>query len=70
MPKYATPISCEEFQQKIPELLSSSDADPEDHPHAKACMACRDLMREYATIAEAAQHSRLGFGTDGWPEST
>lgn len=37
MPRYATNISCEEFQEQIPELLAfSSDSDPEDHPHAKA----------------------------------
>jgi len=63
---------CEEFQEQIPELLAlSSDSDPEDHPHARACPDCRQLMRDYATIAEAAQQlHRFGFGTDEWPEST
>lgn len=70
MPMSATRVSCEEFQEQIPELLISSDLDPEDHPHAKACPDCRQLMREYATIAEAAQLIRFGFGTDEWSEST
>ena len=73
MPTSATKVSCEEFQEQIPELLAlSSDLalDPEDHPHARACPDCRQLMREYATIAGAAKLLRFGFGTDEWPEST
>ena len=71
MPRYATHISCEEFQEQIPELLTLGyDLDPEDHPHVKTCAECLHLMREYATIAEAAQHIPFGFATDDWPEST
>lgn len=71
MPTSTTKISCEEFQEQIPELLAlNSDLDPEDHPHVRACPDCRQLMREYATIAEAAQLTRFGFGTDEWTEST
>lgn len=71
MPSSATRITCEEFQEQIPELLAlSRNSDPEDHPHARACRDCRQLMREYATISEAALHIRFGFGIDEWSEST
>ena len=54
MPKRASKLTCEEFQSHISELINS-DADPEDHPHARACALCRQMVQELKTIAEAAR---------------
>lgn len=58
MPTSATKISCEEFQEQIPERLAlNSDLDAEDHPLTSACPDCRQLMREYATSQRLLSNS-------------
>jgi len=54
MSKRARKMTCEEFQRLIPELVNS-DADPSDHPHAKACAECRQIAQELEVIAVAAR---------------
>lgn len=54
MPKRARRLTCEEFQRLIPELVGS-DANLSDHPHAKACANCRQMVQELEVIAKAAR---------------
>ena len=49
--------NCQAFQNQMAELVSSG-ADIEDfydHPHAKTCAICYQLIQELETIAEAAR---------------
>jgi hypothetical protein len=54
MPKRARKLTCEEFQRQLPELVSS-DSDPSDHPHARACAVCRHLAQDLVVIADEAR---------------
>jgi hypothetical protein len=54
MAKHARKLNCEEFQRQLSDLINSG-ADREDHPHVKACPACRQLVQELEVIAEAAR---------------
>lgn len=54
MPKHARKLTCKEFQRQLSDLINSG-ADPEDHPHVKACPACRQIVQELEVIAEAAR---------------
>lgn len=64
--------TCEEFQNQIAELVGSG-ANIESHPHAKVCAICSQLLHDFRSIAESAQHFRFGLdesGPDDWSEST
>lgn len=61
MPEDASQLTSEEFQNQLAGLLGSG-ADAKNHPHAKACATCRQLLLDIETIAEAARYRR--FGTD------
>lgn len=53
MPEDESKLTCEEFQGKMAELVSSG-ADIKDlyhDPHAKTCAICRRLLREIETLA-------------------
>jgi hypothetical protein len=47
-------MSCQEFQDQLPELIGSG-MNISDHPHMKECELCRALVAELETIAEAAR---------------
>lgn len=47
-------LSCAEFQEKLPELIGSSE-NIADHPHLQTCDLCRSLLADLETIAEAAR---------------
>jgi predicted anti-sigma-YlaC factor YlaD len=47
-------MSCQEFQEQLPELIGSG-ANVENHPHLKNCELCRALLNDLETIAEAAR---------------
>jgi len=62
MSKDASKLACEQFQQELSEIGSDADFDDlEDHPHAKACDTCRQLLQQLKIITEAA---RTRFGID------
>ena len=48
------PMSCEEFQDQMSELIGSG-ADVSKHPHLQTCPLCRALLNDLETIAEAAR---------------
>lgn len=48
------PMSCEEFQAHLPELIGSG-ADVSEHPHVKECELCRELLADLESIAAAAR---------------
>ena len=54
MSENASKMTCEEFQNQLGDL-NNSGADPEDHPHVKACATCRQLVQELEIIAEEAR---------------
>lgn len=47
-------MSCEEFQDRLPELIGSGE-DIATHPHLKNCELCRALLADLEAIAEAAR---------------
>lgn len=47
-------MSCEEFQDKLPDLIGSGGK-ASDHPHIQSCELCRALLADLETIAEAAR---------------
>jgi hypothetical protein len=47
-------MSCQEFQERLPELIGSG-ADLENHPHLRSCELCKALLSDLETIAEAAR---------------
>jgi predicted anti-sigma-YlaC factor YlaD len=47
-------MSCQEFQEQLPELIGSG-ADVGDHSHLQSCELCRALLNDLETIAEAAR---------------
>ena len=47
-------MSCQEFQEQLPDLIGSG-ADVGDHPHLQNCELCRALLNDLETIAEAAR---------------
>ena len=53
-PNGRAPISCAEFQERLPELIGSG-ADLSTHPHLAGCELCRALLADLETIAEAAR---------------
>ncbi len=48
------PMTCEEFQAHMPELIGSGE-DLSTHPHVLECALCRALLADLETIAEAAR---------------
>ena len=47
-------MTCEEFQDRMPELIASGQ-DASAHPHVQECALCRALLQDLETIAEAAR---------------
>jgi len=47
-------MTCEEFQQQLPELIGSG-ADAAAHPHVQSCELCRTFLAELEAIAAAAR---------------
>jgi len=47
----AVPLSCEEFQAKLPQLIGT---DIREHEHLKSCARCRALLQDLEDIASAA----------------
>ena len=47
-------MSCEDFQEQLPELIGSG-ADASSHPHVQTCELCRAFIAELETIAAAAR---------------
>ena len=47
-------ISCEEFQQHLPELIGAGEP-IENHPHLRGCPLCSALMADLLAIADAAR---------------
>jgi hypothetical protein len=45
------PVTCEEFQAQMPELLGD---DIREHEHLKSCERCRELLEELEYIAGIA----------------
>ena len=52
-------LTCEEFQNRIAELVGSG-AKVEDHPHVKVCAICSQLLHDLKAIAENSRHFRFG----------
>jgi hypothetical protein len=57
MGKRTRKLTSEEFQRQFAELLQSGSEreDIEQHSHLVSCAACRQLLRDYEIIAEAAR---------------
>ena len=47
-------MSCLEFQDQLPELISTGE-NIANHPHYQSCELCRALLADLETIAEAAR---------------
>ena len=47
-------MCCAEFQAQLPDLIASG-AEAAAHPHLKSCEACRGLLADLETVAEAAR---------------
>ncbi len=47
-------MSCAEFQEQLPELISTGESIA-NHPHYQGCELCRALLADLETIAEAAR---------------
>ncbi len=54
MSEHSRPMSCLEFQEKLPELIASGESIAH-HPHYQNCELCRALLADLETIAEAAR---------------
>jgi hypothetical protein len=46
-------LSCQEFQEKLADLIGSGEA--ADHPHLQSCAKCRALLADLQAIADAAR---------------
>ena len=47
-------MTCEQFQDRLPELIGSGE-NLDAHPHLQHCALCRALLTDLETIAEAAR---------------
>jgi len=47
-------MSCQEFQDQLPELIGSGQ-NLAEHPHHQSCELCRALLADLETIAQAAR---------------
>ncbi len=54
MSKDPKAMTCNEFQDQLPELVGSG-ANVSSHPHLQTCELCRALLNDLETIAEAAR---------------
>jgi hypothetical protein len=57
-PQPNTPISCAEFQEKLPDLFSAAGEGPEDptlQAHLDTCENCSALVRDLQYIADQAR---------------
>jgi hypothetical protein len=48
-------MTCEAFQDKIPELIGSDAGNIHDHPHLKTCARCTALVADLEYIGEMAK---------------
>jgi hypothetical protein len=65
MTEEANPLTCYEFQAKLPEMIGSGES-LAAHAHLQHCALCRALLSDLETIAEAA---RLIFPIVGPPDN-
>jgi hypothetical protein len=54
MTEEANPMTCQEFQAQLPEMIGSGQS-PAAHAHLQHCALCRALLVDLETIAEAAR---------------
>jgi hypothetical protein len=54
MTQEENPLTCEEFQAQLPELIGSGEK-LAMNPHIQHCPRCRSLLCDLKTIAEAAR---------------
>ena len=54
MTDHRNTMSCEEFQEQLPELIGSG-ANASAHPHVQSCDLCRAFLAELEAIAAAAR---------------
>ena len=47
-------MSCADFQEQLPDLISSGE-NAAAHPHIENCELCRALLADLETIAQAAR---------------
>jgi len=76
MSEDASQIACEKFQRRLYELIAS-DEPIEEHPHYKACMICRCLVRSFEEMIEETLSKHIAADdkldsprSDDWPECT
>jgi hypothetical protein len=54
MTEEANPLTCQEFQAQLPEMIGSGKS-LAAHVHLQHCALCRALLADLETIAEAAR---------------
>jgi hypothetical protein len=54
MTEQANPMTCNEFQAQLPEMIGSG-VSPAAHAHLQQCALCRALLADLETIAETAR---------------
>jgi hypothetical protein len=54
MTEEANPMTCQEFQAQLPEMIGSGQS-LAAHAHLQHCALCRALLADLETIAEAAR---------------
>ena len=54
MTEQANPMTCNEFQAQLPEMIGSGQS-LAAHAHLQHCALCRALLADLETIAEAAR---------------
>ncbi len=76
MPEDVSQLTCDQFQRRLCELLAS-DQPIEEHPHYKACILCRYLVRGFEEMIERTLGEQLDpkdgqepKRKDDWPEAT
>ena len=56
-----TGMTCESFQDRIPELMSSDAGGIHEHAHLKTCSRCSALVADLEYIGEMAKNLMEGF---------
>ena len=54
MTEQANPMTCQEFQDQLPEMIGSGES-LAAHAHLQHCALCRALLADLETIAQAAR---------------
>lgn len=54
MTEEANPMTCQEFQAQLPEMIGAGES-LAAHAHLQHCPLCRALLADLETIAEAAR---------------